>query len=133
MSDFLSKGRALIISMTMFFFMMLAMLFAITILALFSAIIAAVVIAFTVLCLVTWHVFAVIPAVLNEVNGFAACVIFGAMLAPVLGVTRRNMQIYGLTLHWYPLNNAGLLVNYPGTPVVAYVQRPVITGLTNID
>ena len=85
------------------------------------------------LCLITWHILAVIPAILHKIDTFAAGIVFAAVLAPVFCVARRDMQIYRLALDRCAINYPWLAINQLRATEITDILRPVITWMPDID
>ncbi len=79
--------------------------------------------------LVTGHVNAVVPAVLDKVDPLSAGTIFMTMFVPVLDMVILNMQINGLLHHHYLFDNDGFRVDQLWWRIVANVYLAIESGL----
>lgn len=76
----------------------------------------------------------VVPVVLHEIDGGAAGVVLSAMLAPMLGMAGRYMQIHWLPYGLHGLNNDRLAIDQRWSWIlIADINLAVEAWLTNAD
>jgi hypothetical protein len=85
--------------------------------------------------LVLRHIYVIIPSVFYEIDGAAACIIFGAMLAPLLLVTGRHVHI-----DWLINDTGGCGLYHDGSCIndfrlgeIPDINSTIKAGLANTD
>ena len=79
--------------------------------------------------LISRNIFAVIPVVSHKINRFATGVVVPTVLAPVLHMARRNMQIDWRAAYGYSLNVTRLRVNELRRRKAANIESAIEAGL----
>jgi len=83
------------------------------------------------LTLIVRNVFAVVPVVLHKIDPLPAGAVLVAVLAPVLCMTRRHVQVDRRAHDRHPLNDDRLWVDQLRRRIAANVDAPVETGLAD--
>ena len=83
--------------------------------------------------LVTRNILAAVPAVFHKEDPFAAGVVRVAIIAPVLCMVMRHVQINWRTVHWHPFDDYRLAINHMWLWIAADVYSAIETGLANTD
>lgn len=101
-------------------------------------VVAPVVVVVTVLAVdmpltVNRSVFLLIPAVLNEIDAFAAGAVAMAVLAPVPGMTGRDVQVEWRAGDWYAMDHSWGRVEQRRWREAANVDAAIEARLANID
>lgn len=115
---------------------MSAMIFALASAIILIVIIALLVmmqIAWTMLSLVTRNIFAVVPIVLNKIDGFAAGVVFVAVFPPVFCITGRYVQIDGRAIRVAAFHYFGLAINHLWLRVAPDLDAAIKSGLAETE
>lgn len=88
----------------------------------------------TMLFLIMRDVLVLVPVVAYKIDPFTAGVVFAAMLLPVSGMARWNVQIDWRAVHCHALDDPGLTIEDAGGRIaVANVDLAVETRLANAD
>jgi hypothetical protein len=95
--------------------------------------IAAIVVTMAMALLVTGDVFTLIPAVTDKIDAFAAGAVFMAMLAPMLGMARRDAQVKRRAAHRHRLDHDGLRIEQGRGGKAADIQATVEARLADAD
>ena len=87
----------------------------------------------TTALLIARHVFAFVPAILNEIDALAAGAVFVAVMAPVLGMAGRDAQVDRWAMDRDALDQNRLAVDDRRAGVAADVDLAIETGLADAD
>ena len=90
---------------------------------------------FAMTCLILWHIDIVVPPVTHEIDGSSTGVIFAAVFAPFLLMTRRYMHINWLVNNTgrYRSNHDWFCVNELWLRIVPDVNTTIKSGLADTD
>jgi len=81
--------------------------------------------------LVTWHLFAAVPAVLHKVDPLVARVVLASVLTPVFRMAWRHMHIDRRAVKRYPLDDNRLLVDNHWLRITADIEATIEPGLAD--
>ena len=87
----------------------------------------------TMLLLVAWSVFVVVPVVLHKIDPLVARVVFSAVLGPMLAMARGYVQIYWLALVTFLYDYSGLTIVDLRLRKAADVESAIKAGLADAD
>ena len=81
--------------------------------------------------LMSRYIFALVPVVSHKINRFATGVVLPTVLAPVLHMARRNMQIDGRAAYGYSLDITRLRVDELRRRKAANIESTIEAGLAD--
>jgi len=87
----------------------------------------------TIAFLITWDILLPIPVVPHKVDTLATGIVSPAMLAPILGMSRRYAQINRFPARINPADHSGLTVDQLRRRIIANVEVTIKAGLADAD
>jgi hypothetical protein len=94
----------------------------------FPMLVMSVIPAVTMLFLIAWNVFVVVPFILHKKDALSAGIVFAAVLMPMLFITGRYTQIDRRAVHWNLLDDSRLGIDHLRLRIAADINPSIKAG-----